>query len=171
MTDQQKEFLNLCIVEQLSYKVICEKLGLPNSTLTSWYDELKEERLKIASLRTLWTRKKIKLPFSDFYKWYLTQEKKCFYCGITEAIIKELIDSGRLNTKRLSTRGKKLELDRKQPDLEYDSFQNLEFACYWCNNAKTDTFTEEEFLKVGIVFKEIWDQRIKKVSRQLKDLY
>ncbi len=78
MSDQQKEFLHLYIVEQLNYKTIAEKLGLQNSTLTSWYDELKEERLVIASIRTLWTIKKIKMAFSDFYKWYLSHERKCF---------------------------------------------------------------------------------------------
>jgi hypothetical protein len=30
-----------------------------------------------------------------------------------------------------------------------------------CNNAKTDNFTEEEYIKVGKVFKEIWDARLK----------
>lgn len=162
MTKQQKEFLRLCIVEQLKYKSIAEKLNLPNATLTSWYDELKEERLEIASIRKLWARKKIKMSFPDFYNWYLSCEKKCFYCDITEPKIKELIESGRLTTKRLSTRGRKLELDRIKPELEYDNLKNLAFACYWCNNAKTDTFTEDEFLKVGKVFKEIWKQRFEK---------
>jgi len=120
------------------------------------------ERLKIAESRNLWTRKKIKMPFGDFYKWYLSHERKCFYCDITEQEIKELLDSGRLTTKRIATRGRKLELDRKQPDLEYDNFDNIVFACYWCNNAKTDTFTEEEFKKIGQVFKEIWKIRLGK---------
>lgn len=160
MTEQQKEFLHLCVVEQLRYDEIAKKLDLPKSTLTSWYEELKEERLAIASVRTLWRRKVKEIQFSDFYKWYMWHERKCFYCDITEAQIKELIDKGKLTTKRLSTRGRKLELDRKQPELEYDNFDNLTFACYWCNNAKTDTFTAEEFLKVGKVFNEIWKQRL-----------
>lgn len=166
MTEQQKDFLYLCIVEQVKFKEIAIELGLPNATLTKWYEELKEERLNIASVRNLWARKKIKkMAFPDFYKWYLTHEKKCHYCEITEAEIKVLIESERLKTKRLSTRGRKLELDRKQPELEYDNFENLVFACYWCNNAKTDTFTEIEFLKVGRVFKEIWKQRLQDDNR------
>ena len=160
MTAQQKDFLQLCVVEQINYKTIAQRLDVPGSTLTVWYEELKEERLKIAEIRSLWRRKKIKMPFGDFYKWYLSHEKKCFYCDITEQLLKQLLDSGRLTTKRIATRGKKLELDRKQPDLEYDNFENLVFACYWCNNAKTDTFTEEEFIKVGQVFKTIWKRRL-----------
>ena len=162
MTDQQKEFLHLCIVEQTPYKTIAEKLNVPKTTLTTWYEELKDERLKIAEIRNLWTRKKIKLPFSDFYRWHLSHEKKCIYCEITEQEIKQLLESGQLTTKRIATRGRKLELDRKQPDLLYDNFDNLAFACYWCNNAKTDTFTEEEFKQVGQVFKNIWKKRLSK---------
>lgn len=140
--------------------MIAQKLYLPNSTLTLWYEELKEERLKIATIRNLWARKKIAKSFSTFYQWYLSHDRKCFYCYITEQEIKYLIHSGRLYTKRLSTRGRKLELARKSPDLKYDDLDNLVFTCYWCNNAKTDTFSDTEFKKVGKVFKEIWKSRL-----------
>lgn len=60
MTDQQKGFLHLCIVEQVDYKSIAQKLNVPKSTLTKWYEELKEERVKISGIRSLWTRKKNK---------------------------------------------------------------------------------------------------------------
>lgn len=162
MTDLQKEFLHLCVVEQTKYKDISQILNIPTQTLTNWYEDLKEERQKIAEIRTLWTRKKIKMPFADFYNWFLSHKRKCYYCGITEQEIRILLDNGRLSTKRIKTRGKKLELDRKQPELDYDNFDNIVFACYWCNNAKTDTFTEEEFKKVGQVFREIWKNRMEK---------
>jgi len=160
MTQEQKAFLDLCIVEQDSYDIISSKLTIPRVVLTQWYEELKEERQKIAEIRNLWTRKKIKIEFKHFYNWYLSKERKCFYCNITEPQIKHLLDSGNLSTKRIITRGKKLELDRKEPNLQYDNIDNLVFACYWCNNAKTDTFTEEEFKKVGKVFEEIWKTRL-----------
>ena len=165
MTSTQKEFLQLCIVEQLKYKEIATKLNVPRSTLTIWYEELKEVRQKIAAIRKLWTRKKISMSFSDFYQWYLSHEQKCIYCDITEAQIKLLLETARLETKRITTRGRKLELERKQPNLKYDKFDNLAFSCYWCNNAKTDTFTEEEFKKVGKVFKEIWKNRLENAPR------
>lgn len=166
MTDQQKEFLHLCVVEQQSVKAIAETLGVPKPLLTEWYDALKEERLKIAAVRTLWGRKKIETPFPEFYAWYSSNERKCFYCGITEREIKELIDGGRLATKRLATRGRKLELDRKQADLVYSELENIVLSCYWCNNAKTDTFTAEEFLQVGQAFRSIWENRLNHGNRQ-----
>lgn len=162
MSDQQKEFLHLCIVEQKSYEIIAQKMNVPKATLTTWYEELKDERLKIAAIRNLWSRKKIKILFSEFYNWYLAHDKKCIYCNISEGEIKQLLDSGKLNTKRIATRGRKLELERKQPDLPYDNFDNLAFACYWCNNAKTDTFSDEEFREVGKVFSRIWEKRLSK---------
>jgi len=162
MTEAQQEFLRLCVIEQEKYKDIAIKLNVPNATLTQWYEELKDERLAIAEIRKLYNRKKISLPFFEFYKWYISPERKCHYCDITESQIKQLLDSGNLETKRLATRGRKLELDRMQPNLKYDNLDNLVLSCYWCNNAKTDTFTEEEFKKVGLVFKEIWKERLAK---------
>ena len=75
MTDQQKEFLHLCLVEQADYKTIAQKLNVPNSILTGWYEKLKEERLKIAGIRNLWARKKIKCHLVTFMNGiYLTKE-------------------------------------------------------------------------------------------------
>lgn len=111
-------------------------------------------------LKNLWRRKKMNVPFSEFQQWHALMEKKCCYCGITEDTIKVLLDSERLRTKRISTRGRKLELDRKSPELSYDNLDNIVLSCYWCNNAKTDTFTHKEFLEVGKVFATIWKERV-----------
>ena len=156
MTNDQKEFLYLCIAEQLKYKQITNKLNVPTATLSKWYFDLKEERLKIADIRKLWLRKKMKIPFSDFYKWYIKLDKKCFYCDITEEEIKTLLDNGKLETKRITTRGKKLELDRKQPNLPYDILDNIVLSCYWCNNAKTDEFTVDEFMPIAQGIRASW---------------
>jgi hypothetical protein len=84
ITDKQKEFLHLCIIEQLKYDEIAQVMGVPRQQLTKWYDDL----------------------------------------------------------------------------------DNLVFACYWCNNAKTDTFTFEEFKQVGEVFRNIWQKRLENDTRQ-----
>jgi 5-methylcytosine-specific restriction endonuclease McrA len=105
-------------------------------------------------------RKIKRLSFSEFFEWYEKQEKKCCYCGITEPELAELIDSERLTSKRLPTRGRHLEFERKDPKVSYDKVDNLALSCYWCNNAKTDTFTADEFKKVGNVFRQIWQARL-----------
>ncbi len=164
MTEKQKEFLNLCICEQKSFKEIAEKLGVSQPTISLWYEELKEERTAMAAVRNLWLRKKINKPFFDFYKWYLSQERKCYYCHITEQDINTLIEFKKLKTKRLVTRGRTLELDRKIPNPDYNDLKNLVLCCYWCNNAKTDTFSEQEFLRVGAVFAEVWREKLESIG-------
>jgi 5-methylcytosine-specific restriction endonuclease McrA len=160
MTDPQKEFLRRHLIEQESYQTIISQMGVTRSDLSGWYEELKTERMAIAKIRDLWLRKKVAGTFADFYAWYTGQERKCGYCGITEAEIKLLLEAGLLATKRIDTRGKRLELDRRLPEAAYDDLNNLTLACYWCNNAKTDTFTAEEFSEVGQVFAKIWQQRL-----------
>jgi hypothetical protein len=120
---------------------------------------------RIQRIKRLYNSKKpeIEKPwpsFEEFLEWYEKQPQKCCYCGISEPELARLIDSGRLYSKRLPTRGRHLELERKIPDLPYDKFDNLTLACYWCNNAKTDTFTADEFKKVGDVFRQIWQYRL-----------
>jgi len=50
-------------------------------------------------------------------------------------------------------------LDRKDPKETYDNLDNLVWCCYWCNNAKSNFFTEEEFKpigkSIGMVLKQI----------------
>lgn len=156
MTDPQKEFLRRHLVEGELYQAIVSKMGVSRQELSHWYEELRLEREAIASIRVLWSRKRRDITFPVFYDWYIAQKCSCGYCGITEAEITSLLDAGLLTTKRIATRGRRLELDRHQPEALYDDLDNLTLACYWCNNAKTDTFTAEEFMEVGQAFAKIW---------------
>lgn len=132
-------------------------MGSRNIQTTITMTDIEKENLR---LKQLWTKRKTDKPFSVFQEWHLSADKKCFYCGITEQEIKLLIDNNWLTTKRLKTRGRKLELDRKQSELPYSNLENLVLSCYWCNNAKTDTFTHEEFLEVGRIIGDIWKKRM-----------
>ncbi len=161
MTEPQAEFLRLYIVCQLDYKTVSELLQVPKTTLSLWYEELRAEREVIAKIRNVWTKKKFTTVFEDFYNWYSPFERKCGYCGITEEEISSLLDRKKVFTKRIGTRGRTLEFDRKVPNLGYE-IDNVVLCCYWCNNAKTDEFSYEEFKQVGAVFSEIWKQRLKK---------
>lgn len=95
-----------------------------------------------------------------FFQWWEKTLKSCHYCSLPENELDNLHNKpGHIN-KRHPKRGKSLEIDRKQSDLPYTNIENLVLACYWCNNAKTDTFKEEEFLKIGSVIKNIWESRL-----------
>ena len=96
----------------------------------------------------------------NLFQWWEITPKVCFYCTLPENFLEELHNQpGHIN-KRFPQRGKSLEIDRKQADHPYSNIQNLVLACYWCNNAKTDTFTGPEFILVGRVIKTIWETRL-----------
>lgn len=159
MTDKQTEFLRLAVVQGKKYDEIQEILEINRTEFASWWDELKTERETLTIIRDKWKAKCPELDFEIFENWFTNAERKCFYCEITEAEIEQLWKKYPEITKR--NRGKSLEIERLEPNKEYSEIQNLVFSCYWCNNAKTDTFTKEEFKKVGTVIQNIWKERLK----------
>jgi 5-methylcytosine-specific restriction endonuclease McrA len=97
------------------------------------------------------------MPMDSFK--LLENTTKCYYCEITKEQIVELGNKGKLRKKNL--RGWSLEIDRKNPNLEYFA-DNCVMACYWCNNAKTDEFTAEEFKEIAKGIKKVWSNRLSK---------
>ena len=81
----------------------------------------------------------------------------CHYCKISKEMIEKLADNKKIFKKTL--RGWKLEIDRKNSNFEYRP-DNCVMSCYWCNNAKTDEFTELEFLKIGEEIGNVWKNRL-----------
>ncbi|WP_170020340.1 hypothetical protein [Campylobacter sp. RM16190] len=100
-----------------------------------------------------------------FMQWYMDQNKKCCYCGITEKQLELLGKKEQLKTKRITTRGYTLEVDRKLPNLEY-SDKNCCMACYWCNNAKTDEFSPSEFKEIARGINKVWNERLKAIGER-----
>ena len=104
-----------------------------------------------------------KIDINVFVDWYNKSNGCCTYCGLTEK--ETLIFFNRYpETTRGGKRGKRLEIDRKDPKLEDygQDIENLALACYWCNNAKTNYFTFDEFKKIGKKIKEVQQLRINK---------
>jgi hypothetical protein len=58
---------------------------------------------------------------------------------------------------RLRTRGTSLELDCRLPKLGYTE-GNVVLCCYWCNNAKADEFSAEEFQPIADALALVWCQ-------------
>lgn len=163
MTERQKDFLSRAIIKQEKYETISKEMKVDRKELSKWWDELKEEREQLSAIRRLWRTKinssgEIDESFESFRKWYLTTERQCHYCEITEEQINQLWKKDSNLTKR--KRGKNLEIDRKKPNDSYEDTRNLVYSCYWCNNAKTDTFCEEEFLEIGKSIKKVWEKRL-----------
>jgi hypothetical protein len=158
LDEQQTEFLRLAVVEQKSYGEIEKILGIERKVISLWWEELKEPREKLSAIRQVWQKKCNNLDKYEFIEWHEETEKKCYYCGLSEEENKQLWEKDSELTKR--NRGHILEIDRKLPNEEYDNISNLVFSCYWCNNAKTDTFTEAEFKVIGKAIGEVWKDRL-----------
>jgi hypothetical protein len=93
----------------------------------------------------------------DFIKWYVNKPQKCCYCQCTKEQLEKFYKL--TNSKRYNTRGKTLEIERRE-DKEY-SKDNCDFACYWCNNAKSDVFSSEEFKNIGEAIGNVIKEKIK----------
>jgi len=100
------------------------------------------------------------LPLKAFRAYYGKNDKdrECGYCGIKESEIGKLAIKKQIRTKRYYHRGKTMEVDRIDPNKPY-VLGNIIPSCYWCNNAKTDEFSYEEFKKIAKNITVIWNNR------------
>lgn len=95
------------------------------------------------------------VTFEQFAAWFDIKvfEKGCYYCGTTNERSFELYQLQRNKIRPDATRGgkrgRRLEIDRKAPFQPYDNLNNIVWCCYWCNNAKSNFFTEEEFKPIA----------------------
>jgi 5-methylcytosine-specific restriction endonuclease McrA len=98
-------------------------------------------------------------PFSEFEEIYDQdpQKRTCHYCNKSDQYLSGLRNDGKIYTKRV--RGYAMEIDRIKGNYEYKP-DNVVLACYWCNNAKTDEFSEEEFTdNIGPGIERVWNDR------------
>ena len=160
--ESNKEKFIKAVIDQMKFDDISKELGIDRKKVSELYQEYNDEIKRVSAIRKIWKLKfkdNSSINFWDFKSAYEELESKCGYCGITQTELDRLWKEGKVQTKR--TRGRKLEIDRKKPDLPYDNLKNLTLSCYWCNNAKTDTFTQAEFERIGKVIGEIWNERLK----------
>lgn len=166
----EEEFYKEKIFNKVAVTQLKRQFPQKKSLITNWY---KSERYKtIQDFKSLMADKfnklkkrgeMINLTNDQFYllfQWREQAPKKCYYCSLPEFALFELHNQPCHINKRYPQRGKSLEIDRKHPKLPYTDLQNLVLACYWCNNAKTDTFTASEFLIIGQTIKIIWESRL-----------
>ncbi|RLD56588.1 MAG: hypothetical protein DRJ01_15040 [Bacteroidetes bacterium] len=164
MTEQENDFLRLAVVEQITYSEISKILKIDKTKISNLWDKLKQEREQLSAIRKIWKSKFTNTDayesFWGFRDWYINSKRECHYCKITENELHLLWEKTSDLTKR--KRGRKLEIERLMPNEDYDNIKNLVYSCYWCNNAKTDTFSESEFKSIGEEISKIWKNRLKK---------
>lgn len=126
--------------------------------------------------------------FADWFVGkYAKHGGKCYYCGLEgnvlsnyrqqlkgiDMYITEKMKRG--NEKgsgfRKGTRGKSLEVDKKKPKQPYNE-GNCVLACYPCNNAKSDVFTDKEFTIIGAVIGALKGEgKTKRINSMKKNNY
>jgi hypothetical protein len=138
---------------------ICRDLNISRKEYSEYAKQLDNERKSeikiIRRVRSLYHNKKELEGFSfqnfnSFYKWYRTQyqiqEAKCYYCKTDEKVIAILFEKKFQNRKR-TTRGRHLEIERRDSTDNLYNEENCVLACYFCNNDKSDIFEEREYLE------------------------
>lgn len=159
LSEDQKGFIDIVYIQCRKYADVVKEIKIDIVTIRQWYAELEPVWRPMSRIRNLYKTKGMTINFYSFFKWISEQERKCYYCGITKPQIQTLKELG-LRNKRELTRGSALELDRKDSHALYDDLDNLTYCCYWCNNAKTDTFTADEFKEVGEAIGRVWRKRL-----------
>ncbi len=92
---------------------------------------------------------------AQFLQWYSQNisDGKCAYCGLSERDSQRIVHEGHLTSLRFPiygnatkgvNRGYWLEIDRKNPIGLY-SIENCNPSCYFCNNDKSDVFTDDQY--------------------------
>jgi len=93
------------------------------------------------------------LSFEELLQWY-QRPKVCYYCGVREETVQQLIHEGVLTSSRFPVGGKMkrgkcrgyyLEIERKDSNSLYTP-ENCELSCYFCNNDKSDIFTAPQYI-------------------------
>jgi len=159
----QQGFIETVYIQLKTFKQASDLLNVDISIIRQLNIDLEPIWRPITKVRDKWKAKKIDGNFWDFYNWIKTTEECCHYCGITLEELNKLHITGIVNKR--TTRGRALEIDRKIADEKYSNVSNLTYSCYWCNNAKTDTFSEEEFLIIGKAISTVWKQRLSNDNR------
>lgn len=154
-----------------------EEKGLRKSYTTEYYQFEVEHTIAGISINDIYTGfkkwmdsnkelyKELENSYvTDFEKVFAFEEfeqtindEKCCYCSITKDEIVQLANKHQLYKKNL--RGWNMEVERFDSNLEYTQ-ENCAMACYWCNNAKTDEFTKEEFQPIANQIAEVWKARL-----------
>jgi len=138
----QLENVNKKITVQDAYEAM-KNFNLTENEESDWFNDYMEQF-------------KDRYPFDIFLKH--SKADTCEYCKITLDTINKLADNQQI-FKKPYQRGYTMEIDRKKPNLEYTT-ENCVPCCYWCNNAKTDEFNDEEFRPIAEEIRKALEKRL-----------
>ena len=94
----------------------------------------------------------------------MLEAEQWFYCDTNLKEFAQLRQNKQLYKKQLTRGWDSLEIDRKSPNLEYTA-DNTVMCCYWCNNAKTDEYSADEFKIIANGIRKVWQERLIKLNK------
>jgi len=175
MTDDK--LFNEIYIELVPFPQIRKNHQLEAATLSKKVAEFdaarKDEIKEIRRVRQLFNNKKAQLAedlseFSQFYVWHFKQHKiqegRCYYCKTEEKVIRELFESNVIS-KRIN-RGIYLEIERRDSQASKNIYtkENCVLACYFCNNDKSQIFTESDYFDYLKDRKSFFEQKHKSLK-------
>lgn len=105
-----------------------------------------------------------KLPLNNFKNKFFDENiRLCVYCGIKEEQLSKICKQS-----KRAGRGARLEYDRISDYNDYE-IDNVVLACYWCNNAKTDEYSPNEFKEIARGINKIWNHRLSLCKQSTPD--
>lgn len=156
--DIKEQIFNKYFVNCEKAELICIDLGINRNEFSVIAKQIDSERPDVLKemrrIRQLYNNKQGEnfefANFNEFYKWYLTQFEKqkgcCYYCKTEESVLTKLFEKKYTSVKR-PNRGKHLEVERRDSDSNKYNKTNCVLACYFCNNDKSDIFSENEYFE------------------------
>lgn len=104
-----------------------------------------------------------------FYKWYISQNKVCCYCGVKEEDLKKYFHKDNEQYQSARQRGKRLEIERvvtAPKEKNVYSASNCKLACYICNNAKSDFISAKDFKSIAKGINTFWNEILKNSEKK-----
>lgn len=128
-----------------SNEIVCFYCGCSSNEVEKFYDYVESDRGRGRNFEIDRMHGRMKT--------YLPKEKRSEFVEWAKKVVVEITDET-LSDLRLALD----DFDYLYLPAPYNA-NNCVFACYWCNNAKTDAFTDEEFMPIGkaigVAIKEI----------------
>jgi len=149
-----KEYTAVYWQQEINYQIRGNKIEVIYKEIQT----LKQNRDVIENCRNHYLKEIFPKIFSKEQYDIMTSDENtpCHYCEITKSRINKLANNQKLYKKNL--RGWNMEIDRLNSNYEYKP-ESCVMCCYWCNNAKTDEFSHEEFKIIGEAIANVWKSR------------
>ena len=152
----------LLFIKPMKYEEVAMQMNITIQAVRDYYNQTSIEKSveidKLRRIRSLFNNKNNKpefywkQDFPKFYAWYLKQEEdqhsSCYYCKTEEFKIRELWENDFFKgSKQMINRGRHLEIERKDSEVNDYSPENCVLACYFCNNDKSDVISEKDYFR------------------------